>query len=131
VALSLNALLHFVPDDQDPYGLVDHLLAALPSGSALTISHCTPDFDPGTWAKVVEIYVAGGTPAQVRSKAEVARFFAGLKLLDPGVEVGHRWRPEEDGDSLRLVTGASAGPSAGPSASDAEVSLWAGVALKP
>lgn len=51
---------------------------------------------------------------QFRSRDDVARFFSGLDLLDPGVSVGHRWRPEGDSD-----------------ATDAEVSLWTGVGIKP
>jgi hypothetical protein len=114
VALSLNAVMHFVTDVKDPYGIVDRLLAALPSGSALALSHCTPDFDPVTWQKITDIYTGAGTPAQVRSQKDVARFFDGLDLLDPGIIVGHRWRPD----------GA-------PTATDAEVSLWTGVGIKP
>ena len=118
VALSLNALLHFVPDDQDPYGIVARLLDALPSGSALAISHCTPDFDPVTWQRLVDIYVAAGTPAQVRTREQVGRFFEGLDLLEPGIEVGHRWRPD------RWESGAE-------EPTDVEVSLWTGVGIKP
>ncbi|MFD6023835.1 SAM-dependent methyltransferase [Streptomyces griseoluteus] len=114
VALSLNALMHFVPDDRDPYGIVSRLLDVLPSGSALALSHCTPDFDAPTWQKVTDIYNGAGTPVQFRSRADVARFFDGLELLEPGVEVGHRWRPDAE-----------------PSATDAEVSLWTAVGIKP
>jgi hypothetical protein len=119
VALSLNALLHFIPDDRDPYGIVSRLMAALPSGSALAISHCTPDFDPETWAEVVGVYRSSGTPAQVRSRAEFERFFEGYDLIEPGIAVGHRWRPEE---TTRTDV---------PRVSDADVSLWVGVAVKP
>ncbi|WP_329134464.1 SAM-dependent methyltransferase [Streptomyces sp. NBC_01476] len=119
VALSLNALLHFITDSQDPYGLVGRLMDALPSGSALAISHCTPDFDPATWAKVTQIYTSGGTPVRFRPKAEVARFFDGLDLLEPGIVVGHRWRPDAaEGDVDENL-------------SDATVSLWSGVGIKP
>ncbi|MEV7387327.1 MULTISPECIES: SAM-dependent methyltransferase [unclassified Streptomyces] len=114
VALSLNALMHFVTDAQDPYGIVTRLLDVLPSGSALALSHCTPDFDPSTWQKVTDIYNNAGTPVQFRSRGDVARFFDGLELLDPGVSVGHRWRPDSE-----------------PTATDAEVSLWTGVGIKP
>ncbi|MGV9787420.1 SAM-dependent methyltransferase [Streptomyces sp. NPDC003435] len=114
VALSLNALMHFVPDDRDPYGIVSRLLDVLPSGSALALSHCTPDFDAPTWQKVTDIYNGAGTPVQFRSRADVARFFDGLELLDPGVSVGHRWRPDTE-----------------PTATDAEVSLWTAVGIKP
>ncbi|MER5433487.1 SAM-dependent methyltransferase [Streptomyces sp. NPDC002588] len=120
VALSLNALMHFVTDAQDPYGIVGRLLDALPSGSALALSHCTPDFDPPTWQKVTDIYTAAGTPVQFRSREDVARFFDGLELLDPGVSVGHRWRPD-----------ASVGARPVQAPTDAEVSLWTAVGIKP
>jgi len=117
VALSLNALLHFVTDAQDPYGLVNRLMGVLPSGSALAITHCTPDLDPAGWEKVTQIYNGAGTPVQFRSQEAVERFFDGLDLLEPGVALGHRWRPEPGRDIEEV--------------SDAEVSLWAGVAIKP
>ncbi|WP_265737720.1 SAM-dependent methyltransferase [Actinacidiphila oryziradicis] len=116
VALSLNALLHFVPDEFKPYDLVAALVDALPSGSYLVISHCTPDFAPETWEKVIDVYRSGGIFAQVRSAGEIARFFDGLELLEPGVEVPHRWKPDAD----QLLTDVT----------DAEVSLYVGVARK-
>ncbi|MFJ6569069.1 SAM-dependent methyltransferase [Streptomyces sp. NPDC091292] len=120
VALSLNALMHFVPDAQDPYGIVGRLLDVLPSGSALALTHCTPDFAPETWEKVTDIYTRSGTPVQFRPKAAVARFFDGLDLLDPGLSLGHRWRPD-----------ATPGSAGRPEPTDAEVSLWTGVGIKP
>jgi S-adenosyl methyltransferase len=117
VALSLNALLHFIPDERDPYGIVRRLLDALPSGSALAISHCTPEFNPEAWSGITEIYTRSGTPVRFRTKSEVARFFDGLDLIEPGIVVGQRWRP--DAGTLRR------------DATDADVSLWAGVAIKP
>ncbi|WP_329556971.1 SAM-dependent methyltransferase [Streptomyces sp. NBC_00696] len=121
IALSLNALLHFVTDDQDPYGLVERLVSVLPSGSALAISHVTADFDPEPWAKVTAIYEEAGTPVKVRSRDEVARFFTGLDLLEPGIVVGHRWRPASATEEL----------SEAEAPTDAEVSLWTGVGIKP
>lgn len=117
LGLSLNAVLHFVPDELDAYGIVAALVDRLVPGSYLALSHCTPDFEPEAWAAIVEVYTSGGTPLQVRSKAEVERFFDGLQLMDPGVVVAHRWRPE---------------PASGPSlVSDGQASLYAGVARKP
>lgn len=121
VALSLNALMHFIPDSYDPYGIVGSLMAALPVGSALALSHCTPDFDQATWDAVTEIYNSSGTPVQFRSQHDVERFFDGLDLLEPGIAVGHHWH-REFGD-----------PDAAPSPeepTDAEVSLWVGVGIK-
>lgn len=122
VVLSLNALLHFVPDDQDPYGLVARYLEALPSGSALALSHCTPDFAPEVWENVVGIYERSGTPAQVRSREEVARFFEGLDLIDPGLAVAHEWRPEEFTEGVPLLPGML---------SRQEVSSWTAIGIKP
>ncbi|RAG85864.1 SAM-dependent methyltransferase [Streptacidiphilus pinicola] len=121
VVLSLNALLHFVPDAQDPHRIVRVLLGALPSGSALAISHCTPEFDPDSWEKIQDIYNGSGTPVQFRTHKEVARFFDGLELLDPGITVGHHWRPDA----------RSAGAAPAEPLTDAEVSLWVGVGIKP
>jgi hypothetical protein len=123
VALSLNAIVHFIPDDTEARDVVKRLLDALPSGSALEISHATPDFDPESTAKAVEIYRAGGTPAKVRTRAEVERFFAGLDLVEPGIQVAHRWRPVEPNPRLHI--------GAWETLTDAEVSLYVGVAFKP
>src|SRR5689334_17353852 len=46
VALSLVALLHFVPDADGAHELVGRLLSELPSGSHLMVTHATADFTP-------------------------------------------------------------------------------------
>lgn len=123
VALSAVALLHFVPDDSEAYGSIARLVSALPSGSALVLSHGTGDFDPEAMAKVAQVYESSGMRVRVRGKEEFARFFDGLDLVRPGIEVPHRWRPDEAGcrrvGSEREV------------AADSEVGLWAGLAVKP
>jgi hypothetical protein len=74
--------------------------------------------------KAVESYRSSGVPAQARSREEVARFFTGLDLLDPGVVLAHRWRP-----GVTVPHGGHAAPGTG--VQDAEISLWVGVARKP
>jgi len=119
VALLLIAVMHFIPDDDDPWALAARLLAALPSGSFLALSHLTGDFDPAAWEGVVAVYRRSGVTMQVRRKAAIERFFAGLELVDPGVVSLPHWRP----DPSRVEVG---GP-----ASDAAVSVYGGVARKP
>jgi hypothetical protein len=120
VAMSLIALLHFVPDALDAYGIVRRLFSSLPAGSALVLSHATGDFDPATMRKAEEIYRSNGIAFQGRGKEEVERFFAGLELAEPGVVVSHRWRPDDAG--VPRIGAAEI--------DDADVSMWVGVALK-
>ena len=96
VALSLNALLHFVPDAAGAYELVERLKSALAPGSALVMTHVTPDFAPEEVGRIVGVYEAAGTTLQARTRAQVARFFAGWSLLDPGVVPLPHWRPDPD-----------------------------------
>lgn len=99
VALSLVALLHFVPDAARPHQIVRDLVGRLCSGSFLVLSHVT--HDPAivgeqaaqAWKAVQEIYRRGGTPAQARTEADIRTFFDGLDLIDPGLTLTHRWRP--------------------------------------
>ncbi|WP_314173160.1 SAM-dependent methyltransferase [Streptomyces winkii] len=123
VALSLIALLHFVTDEhgipggRTAHDVVEYFKDALPSGSTLTVSHVTPDFDPESLTRAIGAYAAAGTPVQARTREEFTRFFDGWELLDPGVTVTHRWRPDAEHD-LSQVT-------------DAEASCYAAVARKP
>ncbi|RFC77611.1 SAM-dependent methyltransferase [Streptomyces sp. AcE210] len=95
VALMLLGVVIFVGDDEDPYGIVRRLLDALPSGSHLVLSHtitspAMPDVDAA-----VAFWNEHGTPKlNQRTPEQVARFFDGLELLDPGVVSCSRWRPE-------------------------------------
>ena len=92
VALVLLAVLHFVPDGQDPYGIVARLVKALPSGSYLVMSHATYDLvDPAT-VEQLEAHSSGQWRS--RSRDEFARFFTGLELVDPGVVPIGNWRPD-------------------------------------
>lgn len=119
VALSLNALLHFVGDQASPREVLVALVDSLPHGSYVSLSHCTPDFAPQAWRQIEQIYASRGTYAKVRSLEEVVALFDDhLVLEEPGVVVGHRWRP--DGEEL-----------APDGLEDADVSLYVGLARKP
>jgi S-adenosyl methyltransferase len=116
VGLLLVAIMHFVADSDDPYGISRRLLDALPSGSYLALSHLTGDFDPQAWEGVAAVYRRSGVIMQVRSRGDVERFFDGLELVDPGVVSVPRWRPDPDVQ--------------GDPPTDAQVSVYGGVARK-
>jgi S-adenosyl methyltransferase len=117
VALMLIAVLHFVPDEDDPHGVVGRLMAALPPGSFLALSHLTGDFDPAAWEGVAAVYRRSGVIMRVRTRPEIERFFDGLDLVDPGLVSLPRWRPDP-ADAADAPT-------------DAAVSVYGGVARKP
>jgi hypothetical protein len=94
VALSIIAVLQFVTDDAQAYGLVKEYLDRLPSGSYLVLSTVTIDSSPKPIGEVVAEYTKRGMPARNRTKAQVEAFFDGLQEIDPGVVLVHRWRPD-------------------------------------
>ncbi|MBH5131628.1 SAM-dependent methyltransferase [Streptomyces sp. HB-N217] len=94
IALSLVALLHFVSDEDGAHDLVRRLLDALPSGSHLVMTHATADFTPEQSRAATEQLRAAGVTLALRSREEFTRFFTGLDLVEPGVQVPHLWHPE-------------------------------------
>jgi hypothetical protein len=96
IAVLLVAVLHFVSDDENPYGVVDFLMSAVPVGSYLVVSHFTADSDPRADIAALE-YRKATSSAHSRTRAQVAEFFAGRDLTDPGEVVWTpQWRPDAD-----------------------------------
>jgi hypothetical protein len=93
-ALMLFGMLHFLPDSDDPYGIVATLLDALPPGSYLAVQHPTADFYPPGAPGAQGAYRNAGIPFQYRTKDEFARFLGGLELVQPGIVTMTEWRPE-------------------------------------
>ncbi|MEV3858847.1 SAM-dependent methyltransferase [Streptomyces sp. NPDC050095] len=95
VALSMVALMHFITDDEDPYGLTRTLVDALPSGSYFMFSHGTTDEHPHLAQSVKNTYRKGEIPLRMRTRAEVEPFFEGLDLVEPGLVTATRWYKDE------------------------------------
>jgi S-adenosyl methyltransferase len=94
VAVMLIAVLHLIPDEDDPWGIVSELMRAVPSGSHLVISHPASDVEAASAAKAAARYNEHVlSPMRRRSREEVSRFFDGLDLVDPGLVQLARWRP--------------------------------------
>ncbi len=96
VAITLIAILHAIPDSDDPHAIVARLLDAMPSGSYLAVSTTGSDLiDPATLQEMKDI---GARMSQQqythRTRAQVARFFDGLDLVEPGLVRLEEWRPE-------------------------------------
>jgi len=116
VAVLLTAILHFLPDTDDPWGLVSDLMSAMPPGSCLVISHLTADHYPEA-ERAAAVYADTAQGLHLRSRAAVESMFGGLPLLPPGRLVyAADWHP--DADTL-------------PASAPGGCSLWCGAARKP
>ena len=70
------------------------LLDALPSGSYLTICEGTNDLHQTGVEAQRQYNESGAAPYRLRSARQIAGFFEGLELVEPGVVSCPRWRPE-------------------------------------
>ncbi|HEY0687557.1 MAG TPA: SAM-dependent methyltransferase [Kribbella sp.] len=93
VALLLVAILHFILDDDDPRGIIDRLLAPLPSGSHLVITHTTADSYP-EMDDAVQAYRKATSSVRNRSHEEISALLSGLQLAAPGLVWLPQWRPD-------------------------------------
>jgi hypothetical protein len=94
VALFMSLVLHFIPPDDDPHAVVARFRDALAPGSFLVLSHVTgDDRESGTLTAIGDTYDYANAPLIMRSHAEVARFFDGFDLVEPGVVFLSQWRP--------------------------------------
>jgi len=94
VGVMLVAVLHMLRDQEDPWGIVDRLVAAVPPGSYLVISHLAIDVQRDTMAEMSrQLNESMIQQFTMRTRAQVTGFFRGLTLLDPGVVLTHEWRP--------------------------------------
>ncbi|MEY9872810.1 hypothetical protein ABH931_002287 [Streptacidiphilus sp. MAP12-33] len=116
VAVQVVALLHFVPDSDEPYALLDRYKAALAPGSVLILSHGTADHsdDEDTKNAVTGIYQAAGITVATRSHDEILRFATGAdgwELIGPGAVSIHEWQAEEEpvGEEDQRLTRAQVG----------------------
>jgi S-adenosyl methyltransferase len=113
VAVMLIGILHCIPDEDDPAGIIRQLMDAVPRGSYLAISHPASDINsPGVGRLASRLNELMPIRLRFRSRAEVAPFFDGLELVEPGLVRGPEWRPDSDEDL------------------DNPAAVWAGVARK-
>jgi hypothetical protein len=107
VAVLLIGVLHFIPDADDPYGVVARLLAGLPSGSYLVIGHAASDLEPEAAAEMTRRNnQTSPVPITPRTQTEVTRFFDGLDVMPPGVVPLSEW---DLGDAMDTAAGGLVG----------------------
>lgn len=99
IAVMMLGILNFVLDTGEARDIVRRVMAAVPSGSFLVLTHPTFDADLGGEGNVaaMEFWNANATPPiTARSRAEVAAFLDGLELVEPGLVPCSQWRAGGD-----------------------------------
>jgi hypothetical protein len=116
VAVLLIAVLHFIPDSDDPYGVVTTLMDAVPSGSYLAILHAASDVGSDDMPEAERRYnERASAQFHARDRAHVSRFFDGLELTSPGLVNLSRRSQHTAGDG----------------SAQADVAAYCGLARKP
>ncbi|MFD8671669.1 SAM-dependent methyltransferase [Streptomyces seoulensis] len=118
VALLLVAVLHFLEDTDDPHRAVAELRAALAPGSLLILTHASFEGIPLPEERAegaVDVYRDIRNPLVMRPRDEIARFFDGFELVEPGLVHLPDWWPEsarEDEDDFAFSGFAGVGRTA-------------------
>jgi O-methyltransferase involved in polyketide biosynthesis len=116
VAVMLLAILHYIPDTGQAQRIVARLADAVPSGSYLVISHAASDILPAEMAEMfsrMNEHLPADSQHVGRTREEVAHFFEGLDLAEPGVVKVTEWRPLSEVEANGPTT------------------MWGGVGRKP
>jgi S-adenosyl methyltransferase len=94
VGVLLIAMVHFLTLDEQP-AVMGHLRDVLASGSHIAATHVTLDGKPPEAVTQIEdVYATTPTPIYFREHAEIARFFDGFEIVDPGLVTLDVWRPD-------------------------------------
>ena len=93
MAVLLVAVLHFLPDSDNPWVLVERIKRKLAPGSYVVISHVTADEMSVESARAAaKVYESASAPGVARGWDDIARFFTGLELVEPGLVEVSAWR---------------------------------------
>ena len=110
VAVIFAALFHFVPDSVEPLKIMAGFRERLAPGSAVVLSMISSDGVPeDVLARGEAVYSRSASPLTMRTGPEVARFFTGFRVLEPGIVTVDDWRPTDDGLAPLAIAGGLCG----------------------
>jgi hypothetical protein len=92
IALVLIAVLHFLTDDDNPYGCVARLIEALPAGSVIVLSHV----DESAARFNSDSAESSHGKFRARTASEIARFIEPLEPDEPGLVSIVDWYPGDE-----------------------------------
>ena len=112
VAVMALMVLQYIPNGDNPWGIVGHMLESLPPGSYLTVSDTVRDIDTG---RVTEGTARlnqrmGPTQLTLRTRPDFERFFDGLEMVEPGVVPLPEWHGPGSGYPIPCYAGMGRKP---------------------
>jgi len=93
LGLMIVATIHYVVDDEDAQGAVERLRNALSVGSYLTLSQPVDIASPENMEDLKNSFKPAAN-TKIRSREDIAQFFSGLEIIEPGLVFAPQWRPE-------------------------------------
>lgn len=95
IALILSGIMGHIPDDDEARSIVDRLKNALPTGSYLSLNDGTNVVAGEAFDSAARLWNESvSAPYRLRKPEQIARFFDGLEVVEPGVVSCPLWRPE-------------------------------------
>lgn len=96
IAIMFICMLHCLWDKEDPWGIVQQFRDAVAPGSYLAVSHLTNEVHPEAAGKLFQMTqdLHWSTPLILRTRDDIARFFDGFTLVEPGLVSPAQWRPD-------------------------------------
>jgi hypothetical protein len=96
VAVLMVAVLHVIPDEDQPSKILARLRDTMAPGSHLVVAHGTDEGDPAQAQRVLAMSAQTNTPMRFRSRVGVRALFDGFDIVEPGVVWASQWRPDPD-----------------------------------
>jgi hypothetical protein len=95
IAMLSVAVLHFLPDEDNPGQILEAFRSRMAPGSFLVLSHATSDgVDNRVLSEIASAYKESTARAVPRTGADIKGFFTGLDLIEPGLVDVSQWRAD-------------------------------------
>jgi hypothetical protein len=100
------AVLHLVPDAEDPAGIVARFRDRMCPGGYLALSQFAGDSDPEAMAALRAVAAGTAVETYFRPRDQIGRFFDGFELVPPGLTDVERWRQDGAAPTRLKIAGA-------------------------
>jgi SAM-dependent methyltransferase len=103
IATIMVAVLHFIPDADDPHGIVARVRDIMVPGGYVVISHGNDDEnDPEAASEARRVFSSGAVQVHSRDREQIGAMFDGFELVPPGLVPVQEWRLEHPDDAVDL-----------------------------